>query len=85
MRPRGLGTECPRTGTDGRSSAGGGRMLDHSWLPNPVRRDIHETRGLVEIAGDTMTLKLNVAGSPTRPKDLSVEEGFFVVVGDRRK
>ncbi len=41
--------------------------------------------GLVEIAGDTMTLKLNVPGSPTRPKDLSVEEGFFVVVGDRRK
>jgi len=41
--------------------------------------------GLVEIAGDTMTLKLNVPGSPTRPKDLSVEESFFVVVGDRRK
>jgi uncharacterized protein (TIGR03067 family) len=41
--------------------------------------------GLVEIAGDTMTLKLNVPGSPTRPKDLSVEEGFFVVVGERRK
>jgi uncharacterized protein (TIGR03067 family) len=41
--------------------------------------------GLVEIAGDTITLKLNVPGSPTRPKDLSIEEGFFVVVGDRRK
>lgn len=41
--------------------------------------------GLVEFAGDTMTLKLNVPGTATRPKDLSVEEGFFVFVGDRRK
>ena len=41
--------------------------------------------GLVEIAGDTMTLKLNVPGTPTRPKDLSVEEGFFVVVCSRKK
>ena len=41
--------------------------------------------GLVEVVGDTMTLKLNVPGTPTRPKDLSVEEGFFVVVCDRRK
>lgn len=41
--------------------------------------------GLVEIAGDTMTLKLNVPGTPTRPKDMSVEEGLILVVCDRKK
>jgi uncharacterized protein (TIGR03067 family) len=41
--------------------------------------------GLVEIAGDTMTLKLAVPGTSARPKDMSVEEGFFVVVCNRQK
>jgi hypothetical protein len=37
------------------------------------------------VEGDTMTLKLNTPGSATRPKELSVEEGFFVVVCARKK
>jgi uncharacterized protein (TIGR03067 family) len=41
--------------------------------------------GLVAVEGDTMTLKLNTPGIATRPKDLSVEEGFFVVVCARKK
>jgi uncharacterized protein (TIGR03067 family) len=41
--------------------------------------------GIVAVEGDTMTLKLNAPGSPARPKDMSVEEGFFVVVCARKK
>ncbi|HYN05919.1 MAG TPA: TIGR03067 domain-containing protein [Vicinamibacterales bacterium] len=41
--------------------------------------------GVIEITGDTLTCKLNTPGVATRPANLALEEGFFVVVAARRK
>lgn len=41
--------------------------------------------GLVEITGDTMTMKLSMPGSSTRPATLSPEEGFFLVSARKAK
>jgi uncharacterized protein (TIGR03067 family) len=66
--------------------------VDPSKKPTTIDLNIQEGDdagklqvGLVAVEGDTMTLKLNTPGSATRPKDLSVEEGFFVVVCARKK
>ena len=41
--------------------------------------------GLIDVAGDTMTLKLASPGGTARPQTMAVEEGFFVVVCKRQK
>jgi uncharacterized protein (TIGR03067 family) len=41
--------------------------------------------GLLEIKGESLTCKLNPPGSTTRPTTLAIEEGFFVVVAERKK
>jgi uncharacterized protein (TIGR03067 family) len=41
--------------------------------------------GLVEVAGDTMTMKLSQPGSATRPTSMSPEEGFFIVTAKKSK
>ena len=41
--------------------------------------------GVLEINGDTLTCKLNTPGVSTRPANIAVEEGFFLIVAARRK
>ena len=41
--------------------------------------------GLVEVAGDTMTMKLGVPGNTTRPSGMAAEEGFFLVTAKKSK
>lgn len=41
--------------------------------------------GLVDVAGDTMTMKLGTPGSTTRPSSMAAEEGFFLVTAKKSK
>jgi uncharacterized protein (TIGR03067 family) len=41
--------------------------------------------GLVDVAGDTMTMKLGQPGSTTRPSGMAAEEGFFLVTAKKSK
>jgi uncharacterized protein (TIGR03067 family) len=77
---------------DGSVNERGTIKLDSAKTPMPIDLTIQEGDdagklqvGVVAVEGDTMTLKLNAPGSATRPTNLSVEEGFFVVVCARKK
>ncbi len=41
--------------------------------------------GVLEVSGDTMTLKLGQPGSSTRPSGIGPEEGFFIVTAKKAK
>ena len=41
--------------------------------------------GLVEVTGDTMTMKLSVVGGSTLPAGMAAEEGFFIVTAKKSK
>ena len=41
--------------------------------------------GLVDVAGDTMTMKLGTPGNTTRPSGMAAEEGFFLVTAKKSK
>jgi hypothetical protein len=48
--------------------------------------DANKTQlGLVQMADDTITVKLNTSGSPERPKDFTPADGTFVFVAKKRK
>ena len=41
--------------------------------------------GLVEVTGDTMTMKLSQPGGATLPTSMAAEEGFFIVTAKKNK
>lgn len=41
--------------------------------------------GVLEVSGDTMTMKLSQPGSSTRPSGMGPEEGFFIVTAKKTK
>jgi uncharacterized protein (TIGR03067 family) len=41
--------------------------------------------GVLEVTGDSMTMKLGQPGSSTRPTGLGAEEGFFLVTAKKSK
>lgn len=41
--------------------------------------------GVLEVSGDTLTMKLGAPGSTTRPSSMAPEEGFFIAVCRKAK